>query len=61
MRAGEEAGLGCHDIRHQNYFVYRQVASILFGAVCPPRVERRAPPPKHASYRELMVSGHEEG
>lgn len=31
---GEEAGLGCHDIRHQDFFVYRQVASILLGSIC---------------------------
>ena len=32
---GEEAGLGCHDIRHQDHAVYRQVASLLLGSVCP--------------------------
>ena len=30
---GEEAGLGCHDIRHQDNSVYRQVASVLLGAL----------------------------
>ena len=36
---GEEAGLGCHDIRHQDHSVYRQIASLLLGAVCPANVE----------------------
>tara|TARA_B100000795_G_scaffold48961_1_gene32150 strand:- start:1040 stop:2383 length:1344 start_codon:yes stop_codon:yes gene_type:complete len=35
---GEEAGLNCHDIRHQDHTVYRQVASLLLGSVCPANV-----------------------